>query len=294
VRVVVPAVVPTPLARVAALLRCPVCARPLAAAPAALRCAAGHSDHVARQGYLTQPAPRGRTAAGDDAAMVAARAAVLDGGHFAPLAEALTELAAALDPRLVLDVGAGTGHYLAAVLDRLPAAAGIALDASRAAVQRAARAHPRIASVRADVWQHLPVADASIDLALNVFAPRHPAELARVLRPGASLVVATPAPEHLAELATLHRVGIAPGKAELLHRRLDPLFVREDASRITWRLQVTRADAAAIVGMGPAAYHLTAADHERIATLPGTLTVTASVDVHVFRPVRATLLSRGR
>jgi SAM-dependent methyltransferase len=282
-----PAVVPPPLARVAALLRCPVCARPLAALPAALRCTQGHSYDVARRGHVTLPSPRGRPAAGDDAEMVAARAAVLDGGHFEPLTDGLARLATALEPAVVLDVGAGTGHHLAAVLDRLPDATGIALDASRAALHRASRAHPRIASVRADVWQHVPLADASVDLALSIFAPRHPAELARVLRPGSSLIVATPAPRHLRELAALHRVRIAPRKSERLHHQLAPLFVRPRVRRITWHRRVTRAEATALVRMGPAAHHLTAADERRIATLPDSLTVTAAVDIHVFqRPDR--------
>jgi SAM-dependent methyltransferase len=278
-----PAVVPPPLARVAALLRCPVCARPLEASPDGLRCEQGHAYDIARRGHVTLALPRGRPASGDDAAMVAARAAVLDGDHFKPLTDALAQIATAMEPRVVLDVGAGTGHHLAAVLDGLPDAAGIALDASRAALHHASRAHPRIASVRADVWQHVPLADGSVDLALNVFAPRHPAELARVLRAGSSLIVATPAPEHLRELAVLHRVGIAPRKAELLHRQLAPRFVRQSVRRITWQLQVTRAEAAAIVCMGPAAHHLTAEGHRRIATLPDPLTVTAAVDIHVFQ-----------
>ena len=35
--------------------------------------------------------------------------------------------------------------------------------------------------------------------------------------------------------------------------------------------------------MGPAAHHLTAEGHRRIATLPEPLTVTAAVDIHVFQ-----------
>ncbi len=278
-----PAAVPPPLARVAALLRCPVCSDPLACLPGALRCPRGHAFDVARQGYVTLSPPRRRPASGDDAAMVAARTAVLDGGHFEPLTEALAEIAAAGEPRVVLDVGAGTGHHLAAVLHGLPEATGIALDASRAALQRASRAHPRIASVRADVWQHVPLADASVDLALNVFAPRHPEELARVLRAGSTLIVATPAPEHLRELAALHRIGIAPRKSERLHAQLAPRFVLLGVRRIAWQLRVSRADATAIVCMGPAAHHLSAAGHRRLAALREPVTVTAAVDVHLFR-----------
>ena len=57
-----------------------------------------------------------------------------------------------------MDVGAGTGHHLAAVLDALPDARGIAIDASPAALRRAARAHERAAAVGADAWKPLPLA----------------------------------------------------------------------------------------------------------------------------------------
>jgi len=35
--------------------------------------------------------------------------------------------------------------------------------------------------------------------------------------------------------------------------------------------------------MGPAAYHLTPADEQRLRTLPEKLSATAIVDLHVFR-----------
>jgi len=137
----VPSVIPAALERVAADLRCPVCARPLAATGRTLRCARAHSFDPSRHGFVILTAPRRRRAAGDDAAMVAARAAVLDAKHFAPLTGALVATAVqatAQDAPLVLDAGAGTGHHLAAVLGALPNAGGVAFDASRAALRQAA------------------------------------------------------------------------------------------------------------------------------------------------------------
>src|SRR5919112_589038 len=109
-------VIPASMARVAADLRCPVCARPLAATGRALRCARAHSFDPSRHGFVTLARPRRRRAAGDDAAMVIARAAVLDAEHFAPLTRTLVATAVnvtAQDAPFVLDVGAGTGHHLA-------------------------------------------------------------------------------------------------------------------------------------------------------------------------------------
>jgi 23S rRNA (guanine745-N1)-methyltransferase len=184
---------------------------------------------------------------------------------------------------VVLDVGAGTGHHLAAVLDALPDAQGIAFDASRAALRRAARAHPRIAAVAGDVWHEVPLRDASVGLVTDVFAPRNRSEFARVTRPGATLIVGTPATGHLRELAALHSMRVHPGKRERLHRELNRAFHLEDVRRIAWTLHLTRHHAGAIVRMGPAAYHLTPGVEQRLRALPESLAVSAAVDLHVFR-----------
>jgi 23S rRNA (guanine745-N1)-methyltransferase len=261
-----------------------------------LRCARAHAFDPSRHGFVTLTSPRRRPPIGDDAAMVAARAAVLDGGHFAPLTAALvatTVEVAAQDATLVLDVGAGTGHHLATVLDALPNAHGVAFDASRAALRQAARAHQRIAAVAGDVWHHVPLLDATAGVVLNVFAPRSPDEFARVLRPGGTLVVATPATDHLRELAALHSVGVDPRKHERLYGRLGQAFDLADVRHVAWELRLTRLEAADVVRMGPAAHHLSPAGEQRLRTLPATLVVTAAVDLHVFRRARIAPLRGG-
>jgi len=130
--------------------------------------------------------------------MVAARAAVLEASHLSVLTDALAETAnsvVASEHPLVLDVGAGTGHHLAGVLDAVAGARGVAVDASRPALRRAARAHRRMAAVAADAWRQIPLRDATADLALDVFAPRNAPELRRVVRPGGAVVVVTPLPD---------------------------------------------------------------------------------------------------
>src|SRR5688500_14548478 len=127
-------------ADVLAYLRCPVCGEPLGAAPGVLRCPRGHSFDVARQGYVNLSTGRSPHA-GDSAEMVTARAEFLDAGHYDFISVALAAAArAGYHGGLVLDAGAGTGRHLAAVLDALPAAPGLALDVSKPALRRAARA----------------------------------------------------------------------------------------------------------------------------------------------------------
>ena len=157
------------LSDVLPLLRCPHCTGPLADAGPAVRCPRGHGFDVARQGYLSLLAGGGGTSTADTAAMVQARAAFLGAGHYDALSEAV---AAAVGRGPVVDVGAGTGHHLARVLDRVEGP-GLALDLSKHAARRAARAHPRAGAVVADAWRALPVADAVAGTVLSVFAPRH-------------------------------------------------------------------------------------------------------------------------
>lgn len=263
-------------------LRCPVCAGTLAVTDAgAVGCQRGHSFDVARQGYLHLGTGR-PTHLGDSAQMVADRQAWLDTGGYDFVTEALV---AAVGPAhgLVVDVGAGTGHHLAAVLEALPDTVGLAVDVSKPALRRAARAHPRIGAVFADTWQRLPVADASAAVLLDVFAPRNGAEFRRLLRPDGVLVVATPTDAHLAELVSrLRLVRVDPDKSDRVAATLTPWF-RLEAERVhTRRLRLTRQQAGLLVGMGPSARHLDPA--ALVADLPEPFPVTAAVRVSRYRP----------
>ncbi len=264
------------------LLRCPVCGAGLARAGAAVVCAAGHSFDVARQGYLSLPAGGRPSPAGDTAAMVAARERFLDAGHFEPLAAAVAERAAGA--RVVVELGAGPARYLARAVGE--AALGIALDVSKPALRRAARAHPRVAAVGCDVWRPLPLADACVDVVLDVFAPRNAAEIARVLAPSGRAVVVTPAPGHLAELVgSLGLLSVDSRKDERLAEQLEPDLTVVERTELTWPLSLDAAAARDAVAMGPSAFHVAPAELEaRLAALPQPVEATAAVSVSVVRP----------
>jgi 23S rRNA (guanine745-N1)-methyltransferase len=185
-----------------------------------------------------------------------------------------------------VDVGAGTGYYLAAVLDRTPGAAGLALDASKHALRQAARAHARIGAVGCDAWRPLPVADHVADVVLNVFAPRRGAELRRILRPGGWLLMITPAPEHLAELVSLlGLLNVDERKRERLEDNLGPYFSLDGESEHRGVMTLTHHDVAALAGMGPTAWHADQdAMNERISRLPDPMPVTRAVTLTVLRP----------
>lgn len=273
------------------LLACPVCGAPLAARAddAGLCCPAGHSFDRARQGHVTLLPPRHVPPSGDSAAMVADRVAFLGAGHYAGVTGALAGAVAAGDdapPGALLDLGGGTGHHLAGVLDRLPGAVGVVLDSSRYAARRAAGAHPRALAVVGDSWARLPVRTAAVDRVLVVFAPRNGPEIARVLRPGGRLVVVSPAADHLAELVEpLGLLRIDPDKARRLSATLQPHLRPIAAARHRERLQLAPAAIGTLVGMGPHARHLTPEQVAvAVAALPAATPVTVSVDVTSWAP----------
>jgi SAM-dependent methyltransferase len=290
------------LADVVDHLRCPHCGLALREDGGALRCESGHSFDVARQGYVSLF--DGRAARGDTAAMVHARARFLDAGHMEPLYDAVAD-AGGDAGGCVVDVGAGTGQCLARVLeagaegepdqatpagdsDGAPTArVGLALDSSKYALRRAARAHPRIGAVACDAWRPLPVRDATAALVLSVFAPRDAGEVARILAPDGMLVAVTPTPRHLGELVqALHLLTVDEGKPERLDEKLAPALVPIDRRGLEWDLSLSRADCLAAAAMGPSAWHRDDLD-AAVTSLPEPFATRASVTISRYRPAGA-------
>jgi len=279
------------LARVLPMLACPTCGGGLAAVDGrVVGCGNGHRFDVARQGYLTLLGPRSRTDTGDSADMVAARAGFLGTGHYRHIARAVADRVVA-GP--VVEIGAGTGYYLAAAVDRLtsgdqaPAGlstAGLAVDSSRYAARRAAAAHPFLGSVVADAWSALPVLTGAARTVLSVFAPRDPDEIARVLAPGGRLVAVTPQPEHLVEIREpLRMLTVDAGKAEQLATAFDGRLRVVERADLRAELRLSRADVGALVRMGPSARHVAPADlAAKAATLGEVTAVTTAVTISVL------------
>ncbi|GAA3335997.1 methyltransferase domain-containing protein [Amorphoplanes nipponensis] len=260
-------------------LRCPVCGQGLdRGGEQALRCRQGHSFDIARQGYVNLSAGRSPHP-GDSAEMIADRAAFLAEGHYDFIAAALAETVRP-DDGLVLDAGTGTGSYLARVLDARPAAPGLGIDVSKPALRRAARCHPRAGAALADLWRPLPLADASVAVLLNVFAPRNGPEFHRILRPDGVLLVVTPAPDHLKELVRTHGLlRVDPAKAGRVADTLGDQWRADGTTTHRRTLHLTAAAARTLIGMTPSARHV-APDRLRAADI----TATAAIDLTVYRP----------
>lgn len=257
------------LGDVADLLACPACAardlldRPLTLESASLRCVEGHAYDVARQGHvnlLGRAVPRNA----DGADMVAARERFLGSGAYDRVGAALADAARRATDRVaaptVLDVGAGPGWYLDRVLDGLADGGrpgrGVALDVSPVAARRAARSPWRVGAVVADAWARLPVRTAAVDVALSVFAPRQPAELARVLTPGGAALVVSPLPEHLAELREAWGLlDVEPGKQERLTTTFGAHLGLVEEKDVRYAVALDPGTVSDLVAMGPNAFH---------------------------------------
>jgi 23S rRNA (guanine745-N1)-methyltransferase len=277
------------LADVAAYLRCPHCAADLSLADRVLGCASGHRFDVARQGYVSLLPGDARTGTADTAEMVGTREGFLASGEYGPLTDAVVRavvdvVGAAAEPGCVVDSGGGTGHHLAAVLDGCANRVGICCDLSRHAARRAARAHPRMGAVVADVWRGLPVRDGAAAAVVDVFAPRNPVEFHRILRPGGTLVVATPQPDHLGEVVQrLGLLSVDEDKPRRLREGLVDLFTPEGTACCRWRMRLSHQQVLALVRMGPNAWHTTDLE-QRLGSLPEPVEVTGAVDVATYRP----------
>jgi 23S rRNA (guanine745-N1)-methyltransferase len=192
---------------------CPVCGEPLLLDEFAWVCPNRHSYDVAREGYVNlllanqkrSPEP------GDSSEMVQSRSRFLGRGHYAPLAERLTEVVAELaesatPPLEALDSGCGEGYFLSQVhhgLEQRSVASRLrGIDVSRPAIRAAARRDPGLLLAVASVHR-LPLLSSSLDVLLRVLAPIDATEFRRALRLKGHLLSVTPGPSHLYALREL-------------------------------------------------------------------------------------------
>lgn len=255
----------------------------------------GHSYDVARQGYVTLAGGAGLRYTGDDMSMIDARETFLSRGHFAPFVEAVSVVVNDVledagvpedSSPVICEIGAGTGYYLAHTLDDVAGARGVGIDVSVPAAKHLAKCHPKVGAVVADAWARLPLRDASVDAVTVIFAPRNPAEFARVLKDGGEAVVLSADAGHLAELREpLGIIDVEPGKVERMIEQAEGYLVPVGQPQpVEFRMNLDQAAIAAQIGMSPSARHISAAElAERVAALPATMSVTARAMITRFR-----------
>ncbi|MBR3875086.1 MAG: methyltransferase domain-containing protein [Clostridia bacterium] len=199
-----PAVLAQRLFPLMPMLRCPRCASPFRLTDQSLVCEQNHCYDLSKRGYVNLAPNHDQEAEKYGTDLFESRRIVFEGGFYQPVLE---QIAAHLsdEPLTVLDVGCGEGWYARMLSQAFPQAQFLGLDISRDAITAAARTQSSANWLVADL-KHLPVADHSVDVLLDVLTPADYAEFARVLKPGGKLIKVIPGTDYLCEV----RRAVAP------------------------------------------------------------------------------------
>jgi 23S rRNA (guanine745-N1)-methyltransferase len=256
-------------------LICPVCEANLAQAGNTLKCPQSHSFDVSREGYVNlHLANRKRPQVlGDTKDMVRARRDFLDRGHYRPLSDAINErvhhhLADGTDtpggpfPACIAEVGCGEGTHIGRLkryLDSQPRHRNICyfgMDISKEAVRLAAKRYGDIRFVVASVWRKILFSSHSIQVMLNIFAPRNVAEFDRVITRDGMLLVAIPGPGHLINLRSdLGLLGIEAHKEQRVVEQFSGTFKLTGKQAIAYEMHLTGEELLDLIQMTPNYWH---------------------------------------
>ena len=264
---------------------CPVCGQALEAGEKTCRCPAGHAFDRARSGYVNLLLSSASHAHGDDKAMLAGRRAFLEKGYYRPLSDGICRALTPFFPAggVLLDAGCGEGSYTAALFSALSRAGKsprvLGVDISKEAARLSAGRLPGGEFAVASVYR-LPLADASCDAAISVFAPHAPEEFFRVLKPGGVLLRAFPLEEHLFELK--EAVYETPVKNSV-SLAVDPGFTEFERQEIRFPLALSDPRAIRdLFAMTPYAHKTSPEDRKKLDGLTS-LSVTAAFGVTLWK-----------
>ena len=264
-------------------LVCPVCGGILNRFEREYRCENRHSFDIARQGHVNLLVVQQKKSLhpGDTREQVLSRRAFLEGGFYAPIADALCAAAKEMNASgPILDVGCGEGYYCDRLAEELGAEL-LGLDISKEAVRCAAakyKGHQWVCGTAA----HLPVKDGSVGTLTSLFALTLPEEFRRVLAEDGLYVQVLAAQDHLLGLKSI----IYP---ELKLKEKDsvpelPGFERLKSVPIRFTFTVEGAQVQNLLFMTPHVYRISKEGAARLAATE-TLTDTASVVLNMYRPV---------
>lgn len=186
-------------------LRCPKCQSAFHLTEQSLVCENKHCYDLSRRGYVNLAPSHDQGAEKYDAQLFESRRIVFENGFYAPVMEAVAECMPKDKPFFLLDAGCGEGYYARMLAQRFEQADILGVDLSRDAITAAARIPGRASWMVADL-KHLPVADQSVDVLLDVLTPADYQEFARVLAPDGILIKVIPGSDYLCQV----RKAVAP------------------------------------------------------------------------------------
>ena len=252
------------------LFVCPKCKNKLTKTPDNRAvCENGHSYDRSKEGYYNLLLNNSGKTHGDNREMVLARRAFLESGAYLPLSDKLCEAVEKnLNPGYhILDGGCGEGYYTDRIARRISSVPGVTVsgfDISRDAVKFAAKKNPSISLAVASSYD-MPLADKSVDILLNVFAPQALSETLRVLRAGGKFIMAIPAQNHLFGLKSV--LYERPYKNTVDTSELSGLsLISEERISYTLRLD-TKEKINSLFMMTPYAYRTPPHARERLLSL---------------------------
>lgn len=251
---------------------CPVCGELLHREEKRYQCPNGHSFDCAKSGYVNLSMNQASSAKrhGDDKKMIRARTTFLSSGAYSCLSDFLVSISAPLleTGDSFLDAGCGEGHYTVLLAEKLQeqgkACTLMGIDVSKDALTAAGKRYKDLLLAVASVF-HLPVAEESISLVWNVFAPIAGEEYARVLRKGGHLIRVFPLEEHLMGLKEKIYDTVYPNKPvepEIPGLALQKTHYIREKLVLTDREQI-----AALFAMTPYFYKTSEADQEKLENL---------------------------
>jgi 23S rRNA (guanine745-N1)-methyltransferase len=264
---------------------CPACKgilQPVSPAPKSVRCANNHSFDLAKEGYVNLLLAQNKRSKqpGDDAAMMACRQAFLNRGHYAFMATAIANALGPFAPTSVLDIGCGEGYYGQQLHQQLTINS-IGIDIAKAGVRLAAKRHCYQELAVASAFD-LPLANASLDAAISVFAPIGETEAARVLKPKSVLVAVGPAPQHLRGLAEHIYNQFKPHNSGFHHLDSHPEFTAINHQTLEQTVTLQGSEIYNLLTMTPYYWSATAAQQEALRHIPSLVTPLA-FEIKVYR-----------
>ena len=202
-------------------LVCPVCRAALEQQERCYCCPEGHSFDLARQGYLNLLLSHQRRSKhpGDSKEMIKARQTFLNEGHYLPIYSALEQLVLKHIKKdehsqtlQITDLACGEGYYTHLLYKKLqqkllenkqteeaPRIQTWGLDISKDAIISACKHYPSVNWLVGNL-AHTPFCDHSMDILTALFCPVSENELVRLLKPGATFIMAKPDAGHLIQL----------------------------------------------------------------------------------------------
>ncbi len=155
-----------------------------------------HCYDFSSSGYVNF-VPPSQSRSGDSKEAVRSRTGFLNGGFYAPILQAVKDVAERYADGLLVDAGCGEGYYTSALSEVSDAVLGF--DLSKFGVDAAAKRTKNKDNAFFGVAgiYGMPLADACADGVLSIFAPCAEEEFSRIMKKDAALIVVGAGKDHL-------------------------------------------------------------------------------------------------